>query len=110
VCLLTSRTLEPLPDHGEDGAEVHGVHVVGVAVHELSDDDAVGALRGVERVAVCEHVGRRREQYDAVVQALAAARHLHLHVREPCSAERTELYMLGQLRSCTDRWVAYLLP
>jgi hypothetical protein len=79
-CLLTNRTLEPLPVHGEDGAEVHVVRVA--AVHDLSDDYAVGALRGMERIAVCEHVGRRRALPDAVVRALAAARHLHLQRRE----------------------------
>ena len=82
----------PLPVHGEDGAEVHGVHVVRVAVHELADDDAVGPLRGVERVPEGEHVpvgahvGRRRAQPDPVVRALPAARHLGRH--EPCTRSR----------------------
>jgi hypothetical protein len=58
-------------------------------VHELADDDPVGALRGVERVPVGvhvpvgAHVGRRRAQPDPVVRALPAARHLGCH--EPCT-------------------------
>ena len=80
--------LAPVGVHGEDGADVQGADVVGGAVHELADDDAVGPLRGVERVPEGEHVpvgahvGRRRAQPDPVVRALPAAR--HLHVREPC--------------------------
>jgi hypothetical protein len=75
--------------HGEDGADVHGADVVGGSVHELADDDPVGALRGVERVPVRvhvpvgAHVGRRRAQPDPVVGALPAARHLGRH--EPCT-------------------------
>ena len=63
--------------------------MVGGAVHELADDDPVGALRGVERVPVRvhvpvgAHVGRRRAQPDPVVRALTAARHLGRH--EPCN-------------------------
>jgi hypothetical protein len=41
--MASALLLEPLPVDCEDGAEVHGVHVLGVAVHELADDDAAGA-------------------------------------------------------------------
>ena len=66
--------------HGEDGAEVHGVHVVGGPVHELADDDPVGALSWV--VGVPEHVlvplgadvGQRGAQPDPVVRPLPTAR------------------------------------
>jgi hypothetical protein len=76
--------------HGEDGAEVHGADVIGGAVHELADDDPVGALRWVERVPVGvhvpvrAHVGRRRAQPDPVVRTLPTARHLGRD--EPCNA------------------------
>jgi hypothetical protein len=65
--MASALLLDPLPVDCEDGAEVHGVHVLGVAVHELADDDAAGALRGVERVPERAHVGRCRAQPDAVV-------------------------------------------
>jgi hypothetical protein len=66
--------------HLEDGAEVHGADVVERARHELADDDAVGALRGVVRVpehvlsTVAAQVGRCCAQAQPVVRALTTAR------------------------------------
>jgi hypothetical protein len=67
---------------GKDGGEVERVHVLRCAVHELADDDAVGLLRWVEVVpegveaAVRADARGGRAASDAVVRALAAARHL----------------------------------
>lgn len=64
---------------GEGGAEVHGGDVVKGAGEHLVNDDAVGALGGVEGVpedvdaAVGAEVGGDGAETDPVVRSLAAA-------------------------------------
>lgn len=76
--------------HGQNGAQVHGVHVLVRSRHELAHDDPVGSLRRVKRVPerVDVPVGAQIRQHsaeaDAVVWPLPAACHLRCH--EPCKS------------------------